>query len=122
MSNLTRQKLVSNCIRALNRQLRVIPLQYIVQSGVQREGFTDEQLRSGEGFKLMETRTEYENSIHSVVKSDYSVVTYDLVGKVAENTQLTRGNDCKLFLSGSNPQYLVSINKILSISSLRLLA
>lgn len=44
---------------------------------------TDGQLRSGDAFKVQETKTEYGNSIHSLVK-------YDLVGKVAENAQLTR--------------------------------
>ena len=77
------EELVSKCVGALNSQLQVTPNQYTVQTGVQKDGLTDEQLRRGEGFKVMETKTEYEDSIYSVVK-------YDLIGKVAENTQLTR--------------------------------
>lgn len=76
-------ELVPKCINALDAQLRVTPLQYTVHKGTQHDGLTDEQLRKGEGFKVEETATEYGDSIHSMVR-------YDLLGKVAENTQLTR--------------------------------
>ncbi|MBF6986741.1 type III restriction-modification system endonuclease [Cupriavidus sp. IK-TO18] len=77
------RELIKKCISALNSQLRVTPLQYTVQIGVQHDGLTDDQLRNGDGFKIQETTSEYGDSIHSLVK-------YDLVGKVAENSQLTR--------------------------------
>lgn len=54
-----------------------------MQIGVQNDGLTDGQLRSGDGFAVTRTTTEHGDSIHSLVK-------YDLVGKVAENAQLTR--------------------------------
>ena len=76
-------ELVIKCVCALNNQLRVTPHQFTVQSGVQKDGLTDEQLLGGEGFQIMESKTVYESSVISVVK-------YDLIGKVAENTQLTR--------------------------------
>jgi len=76
-------ELIRKCIGALDSQLRVTPLQYTVQVGVQSDGLTDNQLRSGDGFTVTSTTTEHAASIHSLVK-------YDLVGKVAENTQLTR--------------------------------
>lgn len=76
-------ELIRKCIGALDSQLRVTPLQYTVQVGVQSDGLTDNQLRSGDGFTVTSTTTEHGASIHSLVK-------YDLVGKVAENTQLTR--------------------------------
>lgn len=76
-------ELIGKCISALNSQLRVTPLQYTVQIGVQNTGLTDTQLRTGDGFTVTNTTTEHGGSIHSLVK-------YDLVGKVAENTQLTR--------------------------------
>lgn len=63
--------------------MRVTRLQYTVQSGIQQDGLTDEQLRKGDGFKVSETRPEKGSSIHSLVK-------YDLVGKVAESAHLTR--------------------------------
>jgi type III restriction enzyme len=76
-------ELIRKCVSALDSQLRVTPLQYTVQVGVQNDGLTDGQLRSGDGFSVTNTKTERGDSIHSLVK-------YDLVGKVAENAQLTR--------------------------------
>lgn len=76
-------ELIRKCVSALDSLLRVTPLQYTVQIGVQNDGLTDGQLRSGDGFKVTNTTTSHGGSVHSLVK-------YDLVGKVAENAQLTR--------------------------------
>ncbi|BAZ94069.1 restriction endonuclease [Thiohalobacter thiocyanaticus] len=76
-------ELIRKCVSALDKELRVTPLQYTVQAGVQNDGLTDEQLRRGDGFEVQETTTEYGDSIHSVVR-------YDLIGKVAANAELTR--------------------------------
>ena len=77
-------ELISNCVDALDEELRVTPLTYTVQSGVQMDQITDSQLKSGTGFQLEKTTTKnHEASIHSMVR-------YDLVGKLAENTKLTR--------------------------------
>jgi type III restriction enzyme len=76
-------ELVRKCISALDSQLRVTPLQYTIQEGVQNDGLQDDQLRAGDGFTITATTTEHGGSIHSLVK-------YDLVGKVAESAQLTR--------------------------------
>lgn len=78
------EELVKNCISTLNKELRVSPLQYTIQSGIQGDQVTDEQLRQGEGFTVQNTATEaHKASIHSSVK-------YDLLGKISENVQLTR--------------------------------
>lgn len=77
-------ELIRNSIRALDKELRVTPLQYTIQSGVQGDQITDGQLRSGDGFTLTNTSVEAHNA------SIHSMVTYDLLGKIAENTQLTR--------------------------------
>jgi type III restriction enzyme len=76
-------ELIKKCISVLNSQLRVTPLQYTVQVGVQSEKLTDSQVQSGDGFTVTNTTTERGHSVHSLVK-------YDLVGKMAENSQLTR--------------------------------
>ncbi|WP_292052727.1 MULTISPECIES: type III restriction-modification system endonuclease [unclassified Brevundimonas] len=76
-------ELIRKCVSALDSQLRVTPLQYTVQIGEQNDGLTDSQLRSGDGFKVTNTTTSRGGSVHSLVK-------YDLLGKVAENAQLTR--------------------------------
>jgi len=76
-------ELIRKCVSALDSQLRVTPLQYTVQVGVQNDGLTDGQLRSGDGFTVTNTSTEHGDSTYSLVK-------YDLVGKVAEIAHLTR--------------------------------
>jgi type III restriction enzyme len=89
------KELVDKCIGALDHQLRVTPLQYIVQMGEQKGTLTDEQLRAGDGFKVLETATEQGDSVHSQV-------SYDLLGKLAENTQLVRQTIASI-LSGIQP-------------------
>lgn len=77
-------ELIRNSIGALDQELRVTPLQYTIQSGIQNEQITDVQLRVGTGFSLTGTSVQtHQASIHSGV-------TYDLLGKIAERTQLTR--------------------------------
>ncbi|MDQ0470134.1 type III restriction-modification system endonuclease [Labrys wisconsinensis] len=77
------EELVRKCVSALDSQLRVTPLQYTVHTGIQGDGLTDEQLKAGDGFALTGSTTERGGSVHSLVK-------YDLLGKIAENTELTR--------------------------------
>lgn len=77
-------ELVDKSVSALNRELRVTPLMYTIQSGSQVDQVEHSDLKSGTGFKLDETTVErHDASIHSMV-------TYDLIGKLAENTKLTR--------------------------------
>ncbi|RJT28204.1 restriction endonuclease subunit R [Mesorhizobium waimense] len=76
-------ELIRKCVGALDSQLRVTPLQYTVHTGIQGDEITDEQLKTGDGFKVTGSTTEQGGSVHSLVK-------YDLLGKIAENTELTR--------------------------------
>ena len=77
-------ELVKKAVEELDKSLRVTPLQYTIQKGEQIDQVTADALKSGDGFKVSETTVEYDKqSIHSTVK-------YDLIGKVAEGTQLTR--------------------------------
>lgn len=78
-------ELIEKCVQALNKELYVTPLKYILQRGVQADGISYEQMKSGDGFKLLETSNDEYNA-----KSIHSAVKYDLIGKVAENVQLTR--------------------------------
>ena len=77
------RELIRNSIQALDKELRVTPLMYTVQKGEQVNQASYDQLKSGQAFKECETNTEYGTSVHSLV-------TYDLLGKIVENTQLTR--------------------------------
>ncbi len=60
------------------------PLQYVVQRGEQLTDATYEGLQAGEAFELQQTQTA------SLKSSVHSAVTYDLIGKLADQTQLTR--------------------------------
>ncbi|MBP2030322.1 type III restriction enzyme [Methanohalophilus levihalophilus] len=78
-------ELIDKCVETLNKELHVTPLEYTVQRGVQADDIDYEQMKSGNGFEIIETsKDDYgTKSIHSVVK-------YDLIGKIAESVQLTR--------------------------------
>lgn len=91
-------ELVQKAVAVLNDKeagLRVTPLQYTIQHGEQAQAVTYEGIKSGEAFKLKATETEVNRqSVHSAVK-------YDLIGKLAEGTQLTRRTIAEI-LKGMN--------------------
>jgi len=77
-------ELVDKCVAALDAELRVKPMQYIIERGTQLENASFDDMKSGTAFKVAESSTEkYAHSVHSAVK-------YDLIGNLAELTQLTR--------------------------------
>jgi type III restriction enzyme len=80
-------ELVQKAVMVLNDKdagLRVTPLQYTIQHGEQADAVTYDGIKEGNAFKLKATETETNRkSVHSAVK-------YDLIGKLAEGTQLTR--------------------------------
>jgi len=68
----------------VDKELKVTPLQYTIQRGEQADTASYEALKKGEAFRVQETETSHlKTSVHSVVK-------YDLIGKVASETKLTR--------------------------------
>jgi type III restriction enzyme len=89
-------ELIRNCIRVLDTSLNVTVMQYLVEAGKQVLGLEVEQLEAGTGFKVSETKVE-----HSAVSAG-STVKYDLLGEIAEKTQLTR-RTCAAILTGINP-------------------
>ncbi|CAJ5725274.1 type III restriction enzyme, res subunit [Burkholderia pseudomallei] len=77
-------ELVQKAVKEIDAGLRVTPLQYTIQHGEQASAVTYDGIKDGNAFELKTTETETNrNSIHSSVK-------YDLIGKLAEGTQLTR--------------------------------
>jgi len=77
-------ELVRKAVKELDAALRVTPLQYTIQHGEQAAAVTYDGIKAANAFELKATETETNrNSIHSAVK-------YDLIGKLAEGTQLTR--------------------------------
>jgi type III restriction enzyme len=77
-------ELVTKAVAELDNSLRVTPLQYTIQTGEQAAQVTYDGLKDGEAFVLKATETE--KNVHSI----HSAVKYDLIGKIAEGTQLTR--------------------------------
>lgn len=77
-------ELVQKAVKEIDANLRVTPLQYTIQHGEQAAAVTYDGIKEGNAFTLKATETETNrNSIHAAVK-------YDLIGKLAEGTQLTR--------------------------------
>lgn len=80
-------ELVRKAVDKINHKdegLRITPLQYVVQAGEQEDEITHDKLEDGRSFRISENKTEnHRSSIHSAVP-------YDLIGKIAESTQLTR--------------------------------
>lgn len=80
---------------AANIGLRVTPLQYMIVSGEQLDAVDRDQLKSGKGFRVGESVVEnHRASVHSDVR-------YDLIGKLAEGTKLTRSTVADI-LKGMN--------------------
>ncbi|VAW48969.1 Type III restriction enzyme, res subunit:DEAD/DEAH box helicase, N-terminal [hydrothermal vent metagenome] len=106
-------ELISKCVKILNEKgsLKISPLQYVIESGAQTDTSTYDSIKDGTAFKVSETtREKYNSSIKSSIK-------YDLIGQIAENTQLTRrtiGNILKQIntavfsLYSSNPEDFIS--------------
>lgn len=82
-------ELVQKAIAAINDKdnkvgLRITPLQYTIQRGEQGALITADELEKGEAFVLKSTEVDTNKiSVHSTIK-------YDLIGKLAEGTVLTR--------------------------------
>ena len=78
------EELVSKAVTALDQQLHVTPLQYTIQRGEQTAQVTYDGMKNGGAFVLKVSETE--QAYHSI----QSAVKYDLIGKLAEGSQLTR--------------------------------
>ncbi len=77
-------ELVTKCISALDANLHVAPMQYVVQAGEQLTALEADDIATGAGFGISSTTT------HTEAVTASSRVPYDLLGEIAEKTQLTR--------------------------------
>lgn len=88
-------ELIRKCVTALGT-LQVTKMQYTITVGEQAAAVSYDEIKSGEGFKITSNSTEEEKiSIHSAVK-------YDLIGRLAEGTQLTRRTIGEILQSMNN--------------------
>ena len=77
-------ELIEKSIKTLDKELRVTPLQYTVTAGEQKEEATYDEVKKGDSFVVKQNQTD------SLTNSARSAVKYDIIGKLAEATQLTR--------------------------------
>ncbi len=77
-------ELIQKCSTALDKELKITPLQYTVIAGEQKEQADYNEVKKGDAFMVQDTATE------QLTSSASSAVKYDLIGKLAEATQLTR--------------------------------
>lgn len=78
------QELIDKCVTAIDAYLKVSSLTYVVTVGEQDREQTKHKMESGEGFTIASTTTKGLD-----VKSK-TMVKYDLIGKIAKGTVLTR--------------------------------
>ncbi|MDQ6967842.1 MAG: DEAD/DEAH box helicase family protein, partial [Mariprofundaceae bacterium] len=98
-------ELIKNCIRELDSKLKVESLSYLVEQGEQKTDISYDQMKDNDGFK---------NTGHETIKKESSVcsaVKYDLIGKLASETKLTRSSITKI-LTGiqENTFYKYKVN------------
>jgi type III restriction enzyme len=93
--NFDSEELIAKSIKAIDKELDIAPLQYLVTSGEQKDETTYDELKQGESFVVRENSTE------KLAASAHSVARYDLIGKIAEATVLTRRTVSRI-LSGIN--------------------
>ncbi len=77
-------ELIKKCIKTLDKELRVTPLQYTVTDGEQKEEAKYDEVKKGDSFVVKQNQTD------SLTSSARSAVKYDIIGKLAEATKLTR--------------------------------
>lgn len=105
------KELVKNAINHINDRLFVSELTYTVSKGEQTDKMDANALERGEVFKEAKTRTS------TLKKGEVSQIKYDLVGKIAEGTVLTRKtvvaiikglSPAKFALYKANPEEFIS--------------
>ena len=90
-------ELIKKSIGHINAKLFVSQLQYTTSIGQQKSELSEHEIERGDGFKTAKTRTQ------TLQHAQSSKVPYDLIGKVAEGTKLTRKTVAAI-LSGIDPQ------------------
>ena len=78
------KELIQKSIAAIDDKLYVSQLQYTTTTGAQKKDMNEYELERGASFGAVKTRTQ------TLRHAETSQVKYDLIGKVAEGTVLTR--------------------------------
>jgi len=84
-------ELIKNSVQSINKNLHVSELSYTISIGQQKDNFSTDDVKKIDSFEVKEgLRTE------KLSHSEYSSVKYDLIGKIATNTVLTRNTIVKI--------------------------
>lgn len=78
------EELVRKCIMAIDMSLDVPSIRYSIKHGEMNQIESRDQLKQGEAFKIRETDADY------VHQAAISKIKYDLIGKLMDETKLTR--------------------------------
>ena len=78
------EELIGKAIRHINEKMFVSQLQYTVTAGQQITDLDEHAIERGDSFDRSKTRTE------TLRYAETSQIKYDLIGKIAEGTTLTR--------------------------------
>lgn len=89
-------ELIRKAVAAINSELFVSQLQYTVSVAGQKASISGDEMRTGNSFEAAKTHTE------TLKHAEISQIKYDLVGKIAEGTVLTRRSAAAI-LKGINP-------------------
>lgn len=84
------EELVDKAIKYIDDNLKVSKLQYTISQGIQHEELDEHAFDRLDSFEVIETKTQV------LDHASISQVEYDLVGKIAEETVLTRGTIVKI--------------------------
>jgi type III restriction enzyme len=82
--NFKSDELINNSIKHINEKMYVSQLQYTLSKAEQKDDLDVNELERGDSFKNVSSSTK------TLKHSEVSKIKYDLVGKVAEGTTLTR--------------------------------
>ena len=93
-------ELIKNAINSINDNLYVTTLTYTVSTGEQKEQIDSDEIKNAMSFKAARTRTE------TIRTAASDTIKYDLVGKIAGATSLTRKTAAE-FLKGIHPDKFV---------------
>ena len=78
------KELIEKSIAHINNNLFVSQLQYTRSIGQQKDDLNEHEIERGASFKIAKTKTQ------SLKHSEVNSIKYDLIGKIAEGTVLTR--------------------------------
>lgn len=113
-------ELIKNSVEIINRELNVSRLMYSVQEGEQKDEITKEQIEEKTSFKEDANSGKNKTLDNSSVNS----IKYDLVGKIAGETSLTRKtivtilkeiSPQKFYMFKNNPEEFISkVSKLIN--------